>query len=403
MNSPVRILYVHHGSGQGGAANSLLYLLKNLDRTRFAPRVACNFEFPMAREFFTQHGFEAIHVPIAPFVHTMKTWNLMAPKGMAKFIRWLVTEQQAARAAFDRLLVTSRPDLVHLNGLSVLPLAPVAKARNTFVVQHVRESINEGYFGLRKRWLRTLADQNVDHIIYICEDNKDRLKESTAPSSVIYNPIEFDKFKMTASSPIRRRLGLPNEYGVLFFPGGSFFDIKGITHFLDALAITRKRFPSACAIIPGLDRKPHPRDEIRRAIERKIDAHNLHSAIFRLPFTADVEEYYAACDIVVAPFIRPHFSRAVIEAGAMGRPVIGSRIGGITEVLQDGKTGLLATPGDEVDLAQKICWMFENVERAFDMGAIGRTIALRRFNAIDHACQVMDIYDTVLNRRGGAQ
>jgi glycosyltransferase involved in cell wall biosynthesis len=85
----------------------------------------------------------------------------------------------------------------------------------------------------------------------------------------------------------------------------------------------------------------------------------------------------------------------------MAKPVIGSRIGGITEVLEDGKTGLLVTPGDAQDLAKKMCWLIENRESAFEMGARGQAIALQRFSAIDHAHQVMDVYDKVLNKPDG--
>jgi len=403
LNSPVKILYVHHGSGEGGAANSLLYLMQNLDRSRYQPQVVCNFHAPRARQFFSEHGFPPIDLPVAPFVHTMNTWNLSTPRGFAKFSQWLVVNHQVSKTAFHRLLLDVRPDLVHLNGLSILPLAPVAKSLDLPVVQHVRESVNEGQFGIRKRWLKRLAQRYTDHIVYICADNQGRLTGKGARSSVIYNPIEFKKFKVRSGQSARRDLGIPTDHHVLFFPGGSFFEIKGIIPFLRALANVRASYPDTCAILPGLDTTPHPRDKVRQHIEQTIVNCGIQNAILRLPFSTNVEDYFSACDIVVAPFLVPHFSRAVIEAGAMAKPVVGSRIGGITEVLDDGKVGLLTTPNDHEDLARKICFLIEHHDRAIEMGRAGLTVARQRFDAVDHARAVMKVYDSVLDLPGAAK
>jgi glycosyltransferase involved in cell wall biosynthesis len=356
----------------------------------------------MTQQFFSEHGFTTIDLPIAPFVHTMKTWQLTRPSGFARFIHWLTISRPAANSAFYRLLVNTRPDVVHLNGLSILPLAPVAKRLGIRVVQHVRESVNEGHFGVRKRWLRYLAKRSADHIVYICVDNQERLTGQGSRSSVIYNPIDFEKFKASSGRNARYDLGIPLEHHVLFFPGGSFFDIKGIIPFLHALAIVRKSYPATCAIIPGLDGTPHPKDRFRRKIEQTIESRDLQTAVLRLPFTTDVEHYYAACDIVVAPFIHPHFSRAVIEAGAMARPVIGSRIGGIQEVLEDCMVGLLAAPNDADDLADKLCNLIANEDRAAAMGQAGYAIARQKYDARNHARAIMKIYDDVLGLTSAA-
>ncbi len=397
VHEPARVLYVHHGGGNGGAANSLLYLLQNLDRQRYEPLVACNFRTPTAREFFSDHGFRPVDLPIAQFVHMMKTWQLQTPRGLAKFLQWAIVKQPASSASFNRLLAALEPDLVHLNSLSIAPLAPAARRLGIPVVLHVRESVNEGNFGLRKAWLKRVAERNVNHVVYICSDNQERLTGRGPRSSVVYNPIEFRKFKACSGLSARRDLGIPPDDKVLFFPGGSFFDIKGILPFLEAFATVHKTHANTWAIIPGLDVPPHPRDPVRRTVEQIIEAYGLQSAVLRLPFTTEVETYYAACSVVVAPFVHPHFSRAVIEAGAMRRPVIGSRIGGITEVLEDGKVGLLSKPGDSEELARKICFMIEHEESALAMGQAGYVVARERFNAIDHARSIMKVYDNVLS------
>ena len=402
-SQPNKALYVHHGGGAGGAANSLLFLLINLDPQRFAPTVACDFRTAESRKFFQRNGIDPVNLRIAPFAHTSRSWQLTTARGLAKFARWVLLDQPASRRAFRRLLREVRPDLVHLNGLSILPLAPVAAALDIPVVQHVRESINEGAFGVRKAWLRRLAGKYASHMIFICHDGRQRMGDLAAPASVVYNPIDFSKFRRFDGGPIREQLEIPAGWTALFFPGGSMLDIKGIEPFIGALARVRTAHPRTCAIVPSLDAPAHPRDRIRHRVEREIRDNSLQDCILRVPFSNNVERYYAASDIVVAPFVSPHFSRAVIEAGAMAKPVIGSRIGGITEVLEDGEVGLLATPGDAEDLASKICALIEQPEMAAAMGKAGNARARKHFDAAHHADAVMDIYRLILDRARNAR
>lgn len=402
MAEPRTILYIHHGSGAGGAANSLLYLLADLDRERFRPVVSCNFEAPEAREFFASHGFAPVHLPLAPIAHTSKSWDLRTPRGLAKLAQWLLLKQGKSRKAIRNLVLELRPDLVHLNGVSLLPFAGAVRGLGVPVVQHIRESVNDGTFGIRKRWLRRLARRHASYLVYICEDGKQHFPPPAGAHSVVYDPVPLAKFAPDNGHVYRRELGISDEARVLFFPGGSMLDIKGIIPFLHSLAIARHSHPDVRAIVPGIDRPPHPRDTTRAQIESIIAAHRLEPAIVRAPFTEQVERYYLASDIVVAPFIMPHFSRAVIEAGATAKPVVGSRIGGIMEVLRDNETGLLAGPGDHRDLADKLCVLIEDTKRARALGQTGLNYARANFSAAAHATSIMRIYDEVLETADAA-
>lgn len=403
MKYPIKVLYIHHGSGAGGAANSLLYLLKNLDPEKYEAVVACNFESPKAREYFSKFGYDPIDLPLAPIAHTSKSWKLYTPRGLAKFIQWLVLKQPAARRALRQVLIQVKPDLVHLNGVSLLPLADTVKKLGVPVVQHIRESVNEGQFGIRRNWLSKQAEQKTAHIIYICEDGRRRFRVATENFSVIYDPVPFDKFTSGGQSDYRKTLAIPDGHPVIFFPGGSMLDIKGIIPFLLALTQVRSSHPNILTIIPGIDTKAHPRDQFRRHMEDIISENRLEEAIFRVPFSDNVEQYYLASDIVVAPFVMPHFSRAVMEAGAMARPIVGSRIGGIEEVLEDGKVGLLVSPNDATDLANKLCFLIENRDKAEAMGQVGYQVAREKFDAVHHAQAVMQVYDQALGMTGAAK
>jgi glycosyltransferase involved in cell wall biosynthesis len=89
----------------------------------------------------------------------------------------------------------------------------------------------------------------------------------------------------------------------------------------------------------------------------------------------------------------------VLEAYAMGKPVIGSRIGGIPELIDDGHTGLLATAGDAGDLREKIQFLLERPSLAEEWGANGKLKLQAGFSRAAHYDRLMSIYDSVLLRK----
>lgn len=103
---------------------------------------------------------------------------------------------------------------------------------------------------------------------------------------------------------------------------------------------------------------------------------------------------YRRASVVVLPSTSPaeSFGMVLAEANACGRPVIGSRVGGIPSIVKDGVNGLLARPGDAVDLAGKLVDLLGDPARAQRMGEQGRKLVLR-----DHDWEALvDQTETVL-------
>ena len=70
--------------------------------------------------------------------------------------------------------------------------------------------------------------------------------------------------------------------------------------------------------------------------------------------------YYSTSDIVVAPSLQEAFGLTITEAMACGKPVIGTRVGGIPDQIVDGHNGFLVEPKNPSEIAQKIIWIIEN-------------------------------------------
>jgi len=96
--------------------------------------------------------------------------------------------------------------------------------------------------------------------------------------------------------------------------------------------------------------------------------------------------------LVLVPSYLESFGLVAIEAMQMGRPVVASRIGGLKEIVSDGKTGFLVPPRDPTALCQSIQTLLEEPKRAAKMGAQGRKRALEKFSLRQNIVQYEDLY-----------
>lgn len=91
--------------------------------------------------------------------------------------------------------------------------------------------------------------------------------------------------------------------------------------------------------------------------------------------------------------------RTAIEAFSVGAPIIASNIGAMSEMIEDGETGLLFEPGNAADLAAKVRWALENGDEMRDLGARGRLEFERKYTAEQNFRTLMDIYERIAGPR----
>jgi len=144
---------------------------------------------------------------------------------------------------------------------------------------------------------------------------------------------------------VRERLGVAPG-ALLIVSAGSLTIHKGYSVLLEAFARLRKTMPGVNLVIAGEGPE-------RSRLEADVDRLGLGNAA-RLPgwmMYADVPALLAASDVYAQPSFDEGIPRAVLEAMAMARPVIASRVGGLPELVREGTTGLLVPPGDPDALA----------------------------------------------------
>ncbi len=118
-----------------------------------------------------------------------------------------------------------------------------------------------------------------------------------------------------------------------------------------------------------------------------------------LGFRRDIPALMSACDIFVLPAPAEPFGLVLLEAMAMGKPVIAANAGGPCEIVVHGQTGLLFEPGNPQSLAAAIADLLNNPEKARAMGAAGRQRFEEHFTAGRMAAQVAAIYAAVATRK----
>ena len=160
---------------------------------------------------------------------------------------------------------------------------------------------------------------------------------------------------------------------------------KGLGHLLQATA----RLPDVQVVIAGEGPE-------REALEAQARALGIHDRVSFPGFRADTAALLAEADVVVLPSLKEGLPLAVLEAMAAGRPVVATAIGGTTEAVVHGETGLLVPPGDPPALAHALGTILADPALAARLGAGGRERVARSFSAERMVKAVVRVYDELL-------
>jgi glycosyltransferase involved in cell wall biosynthesis len=163
---------------------------------------------------------------------------------------------------------------------------------------------------------------------------------------------------------------------------GVLTSLKGIHHLINAFSLIAEEFPNAKLLIIGKEENRGYAVGLHEQV-RKLGLENRIQFIAPQP-QSELAIRMAKASVLVLPSLSEGFGRVIIEAMATGIPVIGSRTGGIPELIEDGTNGFLVRPGDEKTLAEKLHWVLSNPTKAEEMGAIGRAFVERCFSTANY-------------------
>jgi PEP-CTERM/exosortase A-associated glycosyltransferase len=336
------------------------------------------------------------------------------PKGATRYVierRWPIGRELAIITLFRRsiLHVLSRIqfDIIHahsplLNGLAALQAARARKIPFVYEVRAFWEdaAVDQGKTTTRSvrylvtRRLEHYLTKNADAVVGIANGILDELRTRGIEQSKLFhvpNAVDTEKFQ-----PVSRNESLSTKLGIQGIPVlgfiGSLFSYEGIPWLIKAASELRRRGHLFKLLIIG-----HGEDAA--AITKSISENNAHEfAVFLGTVPHDqIRNYYSVIDIMVYPRRRIRLTELVtplkpLEAMALGRAVLGSSVGGICELVENEKTGLLFAPGDVDDFCRQASRLISDGHLRDRLAENGRKMILQRKTWADVAERYHDVY-----------
>lgn len=176
---------------------------------------------------------------------------------------------------------------------------------------------------------------------------------------------------------------------------------KGVHHLLNAFSAAAADFSDARLVIVGREDNKDYAAELKRQVKRLVLEDRVE---FVQPMPqAELASYMSRACVFVLPSVSEALGRVVLEAMATGTPVIGSDVGGIPDMVEDGVTGFLVPPGDETKLAEKILRVLARPDEADKMGVAARAFAAGFFSTDSYVAgyrRLLELAETFLIEDG---
>ncbi|MFB3778494.1 MAG: glycosyltransferase family 4 protein [Bryobacteraceae bacterium] len=385
------ILFVHNTSDLYGASRSLLRLVARLQAEGHRTVVVLPEHGPLEAELSRAGAQTAVHPRLA-FVER----RAFTPLGLLRLFAVL----PVSILEILRLMRRHSVDVVHTNTALILSSPVAALLGRRPHVWHIREFFSEfpGLWRVHRRIMLRLADAVV--AVSAAVGRQFAGADLSGRVRVIHDGFPREEFEGVTGERVaafRARFGL-NGGPVAGLVGRIKLGRKGQDVFIEAISRMAGRLPEAKFLLIG---SPFPGNEDQLAkVEQMIARYGLEDRVIYTGDVADIKAAFAALDVTVLPTTLPEpFGGVVVESMAMGKPVIGTRLGGTVEQIEDGATGILVSPGDAEGLAQALEKLLADSRLRSGMGASGRRRFLERFEFEPFYAQISRLYEGLIRCR----
>lgn len=381
MVDPLRILFLHSSADLYGSDRSLLRIVTGLDKNFFRPFVVLPCEGPL-KEKIVRAG-----VPVRVMELGILRRRHATPWGaLRQFFAILAADFRLAR--FAR---TERIALIQSNTLAVVSGVFAARLAGVPHAWYVREIV-ESPVAVRNLLAFALR-RFSDRIIAVSQAVRQHwtgLQPGLEEKMVVVPSGLEEPSDGGTKEDARKQLGLAPE-GVYVGLVGRINRVKGHGVLLDAAKDAWKAHPSARFVCVG--DASQGEDWRRNELVQRIARENAGDRFFLRPFMEDMAVLYRAMDIVAVPSVAPDaFPAVCIEAGLHGKPVLAFAVGGIGEIVQDGKTGLCVAPGDTAAFRRRLEELLGDTALRDKMGRAGREYCVRNFSLSGQIARLQEIY-----------
>lgn len=292
----------------------------------------------------------------------------------------------ACKRGIAQLQERFKPDLIHLNGVSASTLfhlqvekpAPVLVRMNQEIHSQEGAGTNTLMYKVLKNasWV-TSVSQEVHH--QVCE----WIPDIRSRSSMIYTGVQ---------QPTQSPSPLPLHPPVLVCLGRLVY-AKGFDLAVTALASIRQHFPNIRMIIAGdgPERQQLEQQVAELALEKMVEFRGWVEP-------SKVFELLNSASMVIIPSRHEGLPQVAIQAAMMARPIVGTRVSGLPEVIQHQETGLLIEKGDIHGLTESITYLLHHPDASTQMGQAARTRAMETFGWTKCVANYERLYTKLVQR-----
>ena len=235
-------------------------------------------------------------------------------------------------------------------------LRKIRKHTKTVIVCH-NVLPHEG-FPMKERLTKAVLGKGNAFIVHSGQDEQDLKNLVSSPLFIHGVHPTYNHFKKRdiSKAEARRELNIPEDQEMLLF-FGYIREYKGLKHLIRALPAIRKSCPKARLYVVG-DFFENNKEEYLDLIKKTKTEDGITLVDGYLPDN-EVEPYFAAADLCVLPYESATQSGVIQISYSFGLPVIATNVGGLPEVVLDGKTGFVVSPKDPEALAGAVIRFFE--------------------------------------------
>jgi glycosyltransferase involved in cell wall biosynthesis len=364
-------MYMAHAFDVGGAEDMVLNLVRHLP-DRFEPMVcAIHHRGAIGREI-QEAGIPTTVLGLNPGLR--RPWDV---------------------ARLHRFLRRSRPHIVHtflltasLYGRLAAMLARVpiiiGTEQNIYHAKRLRHALAE--------WLLMAATARVVASAASVREHYIRsVHVNPAKVDVIYNAVDWDHLQTTMGrDEMRNSLAIPAGTPVCAMIG-RLTPQKGHVYAFEALART-PALARAHLIVAG-------DGELAQTLRNRAAALGIAGRVHFLGMRRDVGNVLSAAGVFVLPSLWEGLPLALVLAMGAGVPVVSTAVGGIPELVEDGRTGLLVRPADSLELGRALSQLLADPELCCRLAAAARTAVRPRFGIDACVASVTTLYDRLLEGR----
>ncbi len=377
-----KILYIDEVSVIGGGTNSLSLILKNLDRRKYEPFLL-NPEGPV-----NERGRQ-MNVKVIPYEFKHRFLSIRI-RGKRIIDPFALTYRLIDGFRISRIVRRYQIDLIHCNNISGYVASFVVSLLTKIpVIWHVRTYWPDKLYSF---WL-------PDKVIFVSDDlRRASGRDRTLPKiSVIHNGLNLNFCTSNnGKKPLRTELGLTDCITVGNV--GRIVPWKGLHVLITAMQPVLKEIEKARLLIVGDEyvNERNRRSSYLKELKDLAIKLGIADKVVFTGFRSDISNVLSSIDIFVSSSVNDPNPRAVLEAMYMGCSIIGTRSGGVPEMIEDGISGILVPIDDPESMMKAIKRLIENSALRTRMGQAAKKRAEANFTIDITQRKIEKVYEELL-------